>query len=306
MPPRAQTLPIGARVAAGDKFNIGRALPIGARAPVGEPERGLPIGARPPVGGKPVRGISGDGPERGLPIGASPPVGGKPVRGISGDGPVREPVSDEPIRRTPRVHRKHGMNLAAINRREQQYKRNLRHRLRDCTAFDFVRMWADFRDENESVAAELAERWDISVEVFNSERMYALWQVEEEMRRSELHQSRPSASSHPSPGSPSPSPPGRRWVPPPPQKQPRSASNAPRSRSPSRDQPEPQFAAKPKPQVRGLPSVTEAFQILGLPPDADSKMVRKQFLRECIRMHPDKGGTTEGFLLLKEAYELLT
>ncbi len=135
--------------------------------------------------------------------------------------------------------RKHGMSEAASKERIHQFKRSLRHKLRDCNAIDFVCVWASFRGENERVAGELAERWGISVEVFHSERMSALWTVEEEMRRAESRRRWvEGAASAPSAPPPSPPTPPTRWVPPPRKEQPRSRSPARRwVPPPNREQP---------------------------------------------------------------------
>ena len=51
--------------------------------------------------------------------------------------------------------------------------------------------------------------------------------------------------------------------------------------------------------------LSEAAGVLDVPVDADSQEIRRAYLREAIRTHPDKGGSAEAFDGLREAYQLL-
>jgi len=45
------------------------------------------------------------------------------------------------------------------------------------------------------------------------------------------------------------------------------------------------------------------FEVLGLPPDADEDAVDDAYRRRVKEVHPDRGGSTEAFLLVQTAYE---
>lgn len=50
----------------------------------------------------------------------------------------------------------------------------------------------------------------------------------------------------------------------------------------------------------------EALSILGLTAQATSEHVKAAYRTLARKTHPDKGGSTEAFLKVKQAYELLT
>ncbi len=49
-------------------------------------------------------------------------------------------------------------------------------------------------------------------------------------------------------------------------------------------------------------TVSEAFDVLGLPPSADSDEVKRAYRERVKRVHPDQGGDEESFRTLQEAY----
>jgi len=50
----------------------------------------------------------------------------------------------------------------------------------------------------------------------------------------------------------------------------------------------------------------EALKILGLPNDAIFEQIKTAYRAKAKILHPDKGGNIKDFVMLKEAYELLT
>lgn len=52
-------------------------------------------------------------------------------------------------------------------------------------------------------------------------------------------------------------------------------------------------------------SVVEAYRLLGIDGDADENTVKKACRRSLRKAHPDMGGSTEQFLLVKEAIKLV-
>ncbi len=49
----------------------------------------------------------------------------------------------------------------------------------------------------------------------------------------------------------------------------------------------------------------EYYDILGILPDASEKEIKKAYRRKAMKIHPDRGGNTEDFKKLSEAYEVL-
>lgn len=48
------------------------------------------------------------------------------------------------------------------------------------------------------------------------------------------------------------------------------------------------------------------YAVLGVSPDADPEVIRKAFLAEARRAHPDRGGSHERMVLVNEAWEILS
>jgi curved DNA-binding protein CbpA len=51
--------------------------------------------------------------------------------------------------------------------------------------------------------------------------------------------------------------------------------------------------------------LSEAYEILGIPPDSDSDIVKAAYRQRVQAAHPDKGGTAHEFIRVQAAYELL-
>jgi len=49
----------------------------------------------------------------------------------------------------------------------------------------------------------------------------------------------------------------------------------------------------------------EAYQILGLESDADKKTIRQTYRKLAQQNHPDKGGDSDTFMAIREAYEII-
>lgn len=47
----------------------------------------------------------------------------------------------------------------------------------------------------------------------------------------------------------------------------------------------------------------EAFKFLGLPSNSSKSEIKKRYRQLALQMHPDKGGTHEGFILLKDHFD---
>lgn len=65
-------------------------------------------------------------------------------------------------------------------------------------------------------------------------------------------------------------------------------------------EPEPRFEDRSRPGV-GDP-VASAFDVLGLPTDADEEAVRTAYREQVLSAHPDQGGDPEAFERLQDAY----
>ncbi len=50
---------------------------------------------------------------------------------------------------------------------------------------------------------------------------------------------------------------------------------------------------------------SKAYQTLGLEPDADSRTIRVSYRKLAHQYHPDKGGDSEKFMAIRQAYEVL-
>jgi DnaJ-class molecular chaperone len=50
-------------------------------------------------------------------------------------------------------------------------------------------------------------------------------------------------------------------------------------------------------------TIDEAFRVLGIPNTSPVTVVKKRFRVLALKTHPDRGGTTEAFTRVREAYE---
>ena len=60
-----------------------------------------------------------------------------------------------------------------------------------------------------------------------------------------------------------------------------------------------------EPAALGRVDVVDAVAHLGLEADASFSMIRKTYRKLAGRYHPDKGGDSEKFMQVREAYEIL-
>ena len=49
-----------------------------------------------------------------------------------------------------------------------------------------------------------------------------------------------------------------------------------------------------------------AYEILGVPPDADEATIKQAYRQQAAKHHPDKGGNAEQFLGIQQAYDVLS
>jgi len=74
-----------------------------------------------------------------------------------------------------------------------------------------------------------------------------------------------------------------------------------------------EFQQKPRELPRGEPApaleegmlLADAYAVLGLPPTASMKEVKRNYRNLAIIFHPDKGGYVEAMRLLNQAYDRL-
>jgi hypothetical protein len=69
--------------------------------------------------------------------------------------------------------------------------------------------------------------------------------------------------------------------------------------------PPPPPAPSPVSSTAAMSRYLEAEQLLGLTPPFTAKEVKTAFRREAIKVHPDRGGTSEKFLIVRQAADLL-
>jgi len=71
------------------------------------------------------------------------------------------------------------------------------------------------------------------------------------------------------------------------------------------EQPSSSASASASAAAGGVFARLEAFRILGLPLGSDKALIRRRFLQECLRCHPDKGGNVADFVTMRMAYSQL-